>query len=188
MSKGNPGGAGTALIVGGTLLGIIALVAWASPGESSIQVNRPPVPPPPGPTPQGTDAAVAAAIAAAQAAFNTGPGEPMQPPQTPVPQNAGSGMLLPNPAPLQQGRRYRSRLELGALESDLATPERIRGQFETLGFSNVVVYTALNQVPPGWPAQALANATGRSRWVEGTWSQPSQTVTKPSQIQNAWTV
>lgn len=175
----------TALIVGGTLLGIIALVAWASPGESSIQVNRPPVPPPrpPGPVP-GTDAAVAAAIAAAQAAFNTGPGEPMQPPPQVM---QPSGMLLPNPAPLQQGRRYRSRLELGALESGLATPERIRSQFETLGFSNVVVYTALNQVPPGWPAQALASATGRSRWVEGTWNQASQLVDKPSQIQNAWT-
>ena len=176
----------TALIVGGTLLGVLALVAWASPGESSIQVNRPPAPPPPGPTPQGTDAAVAAAIAAAQAAFNTSPGAPMQPPPPQAANGQMSGQLLPNPAPLQQGRRYRSRLELGALEASLATPERIRSQFETLGFSNVVVYTAPSQVSPGWPQQAFANVTNRSRWVEGTWSEPSQMVAKPSQIQNAW--
>ena len=180
----------TALVIGGTLLGILALVAWASPGQSSIQINRPPVPPPPppGPPPPSTDAAVAAAIAAAQAGFANFPGAPMPPPAPPAqPQNMGSGQLLPNPAPLQQGRRYRSRLELGAFEAGLATPERIRSQFESLGFSNVVVYTIPNQVPAGWPPQALANATSRSRWVEGTWSQLSQTIARPSQIQNAWT-
>ena len=188
MSRRNPGGAGTALLIGGGLLGVLALLAWASPGQSAIQVNQPPRPPlpPPRPAPEGTDAAVAAAIAAAQAAFNPGtPGFP--PPVTPDPTMQPSGQLLPNPAPLRQGARYRSRLELGALEAGLATPERIRSQFESLGFSNVVVYTMLNQVPPGWPPQALANATGRSRWVEGTWNQPSQSIVKPPQIQNAWT-
>ena len=179
-----------ALIIGGGLLGVLALLAWASPGQSAIQINQPPRPPPtpPGPSPEGTDAAVAAAIAAAQAAFANIP-VPASPGSTvdPGPQMQPSGMLLPNPAPLRQGARYRSRLELGALEAGLATPERIRSQFESLGFSNVVVYTMLNQVPPGWPPQALANATGRSRWVEGTWSQPSQSIAKPPQIQNAWT-
>ena len=178
-----------ALIIGGGLLGVLALLAWASPGQSAIQVNQPPrpPPPPPRPTPEGTDAAVEAAIAAAQAAFSNFPGAPMQPSQPPPQEPQMSGQLLPNPAPLRQGARYRSRLELGAFQVALATPERIRSQFETLGFSNVVVYTAANQVPPGWPPQALANATARSRWVEGTWNQPSQTVARPSEIQNAWT-
>ena len=179
-----------ALIIGGGLLGVLALLAWASPGQSAIQINQPPrpPPPPPRPAPEGTDAAVAAAIAAAQAAFNNFPGAPMQPSQPPQqPSGQMSGQLLPNPAPLRQGARYRSRLELGALEAGLATPERIRSQFESLGFSNVVVYTTAAQVPLGWPPQALANATGRSRWVEGTWNQPSQSIAKPPQIQNAWT-
>lgn len=187
---GNPGVPG-ALIVGGTLLGILALVAWASPSESSIQVNRPPPPPPPpprppGPTPvPGSAEAIAAAVEAAlggAGASERGTPPPAGQAQGQVP----AGAVLPNPAPLMQGRRYKARLELSGLES-LASRETVKNQFESLGFANVVVYMSANELPPGWPQLALANATSRSRWAEGTWNQPSQSISRPPQIQNAWT-
>ena len=178
----------SALIVGGTLLGILALVAWASPSESSIQVNPPPRPPPPPPRPspppgsaEAIAAAINAALAAAAASEAGTPGNgTMNPPAAP------SGAILPNPVPLIQGRRYKARLELSGFES-LASREMVKGQFESLGFANVVVYMTPNELPPGWPQQALANVTSRSRWAEGTWNRASQSIARPTQIQNAWT-
>lgn len=185
------------LLLSGLGLGVLAVIAIASPGKSTIYVNPPPQPPgpkPPVPNQQGIDEAVAAAVAAAQAAYANFPGAPTPPPgQTQMPQQTPSGMLLPNPAVLVQGQRYKSRLELGALEASFATKDAIRNQFESLGFANVMVYTSLNELPPpsagqaAWPPLALANATSRSRWVEGTWNQTTQSVAKPPQIQNAWT-
>ena len=184
------------LLLSGLGLGVLAVIAIASPGKSTIYVNppptppgpKPPVPPRPAGQAQGIDEAVAAAVAAAQAAYANFPGAPTPSPgQTQMPQQTPSGMLLPNPAVLVQGQRYKSRLELGALEASFATKDAIKSQFESLGFSNVAVYASLNELPAGWPQQALANATSRSRWVEGTWSQTTQSVAKPPQIQNAWT-
>ena len=176
------------LLLSGLGLGVLAVIAIASPGKSTIYVNPPPTPPgpkPPVPNQQGIDEAVAAAVAAAQAAYANFPSGSMPPSS---PQNVNMpGQLLPNPTPLQQGRRYRSRVELSAFQANFATPEAIRSQFEGLGFTNVVVYVSPTQVPAGWPPQALANPSARSRWVEGTWSQTSQTIPRPPEIQNAWT-
>ena len=182
------------LILGGLGLAVLGILAIASPGRSTVIVNPPPVPPGPRIPPEpgtlpapGVNEAIAAAVAAAQGAYENFPGSPMIPPNGGMPQQIPSGLLLPNPAVLMQGQRYKSRLELGAFQAALATKDAVRQQFETLGFSNVVVYASLNELPPGWPQQAVANATGRSRWVEGTWAQPTQSVAKPSEIQNAWT-
>lgn len=183
------------LIAGGALLGLLALAAWSSPAQSSIQVNRPPPPPPrpripAPPTPPrapplpGSAEAIAAAVEAALggAAASEGQGQPtMQ--ATPQLQ---SGVLLPNPAQLIRGQRYKARLELGGFES-LASREMVKNQFESIGFSNVQVYMTPAELPPGWPQGALANITNRSRWAEGTWNQSSQSVNRPAQIQNAWT-
>ena len=97
-----------------------------------------------------------------------------------------SGLLLPNPAPLMQGQRYKARLELTGLQA-YGSREQIKSTFEGLGFSNAVVYMTQSELPAGWPGLALANVTSGSRWAEGTWNQASQTVTTPAQIQRAWT-
>lgn len=184
---GNPGVPG-ALIVGGTLLGILALVAWASPSESSIQVNPPPRPPPPPPRPPPPPGSAEAIAAAVEAALGgAGASERGTPPPAGQAQGqAPAGAVLPNPTPLVQGRRYKARLELSGFEA-LASREMVKSQFESLGFANVVVYMSANELPPGWPQLALANVTSRSRWAEGTWNQASQSIARPPQIQNAWT-
>lgn len=177
-----------AVVLGGLALGL-GLLVWAasSGGESQIVVNpppgpRPPLPPLPGGTPQDPYAAAAQAVAAAAAAAGGGVG-----PQTSAPEQF---TLLPSPAPLQQGRTYKARLELGALESSLASKAAVKSQFESLGFGNVTVYTTPQEATAAsaWPPGALANPSSRSRWVEGIWSKPSDTIEKPSQIQNAWAV
>ena len=188
------------LILSGLGLGVLAILAIASPGKSTVYVNPPPTPPDPrlpsgpgpGTPPPSVNDAIAAAIAAAQGAYANFPGAPIPPTAQPngqgqMPQQIPSGLLLPNPAVLVQGQRYKSRLELGVFQASLATKDAIRNQFEALGFSNVIVYASPNELPPGWPQQALANATARSRWVEGTWNQTTQSVAKPPEIQNAWT-
>ena len=184
------------LVVGGALLGLLALAAWsAPPAQAGTQPARPP-PPPPRTTPTtprapatppipGSAEAIAAAVEAALggAAASEGQAQPTMTQPTPQLQ---SGVLLPNPATLTRGQRYKARLELGGFES-LASREMVKNQFESIGFSNVQVYMTPAELPPGWPQGALANITNRSRWAEGTWNQQSQSVNRPAQIQNAWT-
>lgn len=184
---------------------LIAAFAYSSPAESKVLVNKPPTPPnkPPKPPlpparrpgdlgpPAGSGAsdAIAAAIAAAQGAAGGGGGgggggEGLVPPQ--------AGMLLPNPAPLVQGQRYKARLELSGLQA-YGSREQIKSTFEGLGFSNAVVYMTQSELPPAsggtsaWPGLAMANVASGSRWAEGTWNKPSQVVTTPAQIKYAWT-
>jgi hypothetical protein len=95
-------------------------------------------------------------------------------------------MLLPNPAPLVQGQRYKARLELSGLQA-YGSREQIKSTFEGLGFSNAVVYMTQSELPTGWPGLALSSVASGSRWAEGTWNKPSQAVTTPAQIKNAWT-
>lgn len=183
----------------GTLgLAIAGILAYASPAQSNVQVKPGPGPgplppakrpgnlPPGGTTPpanqtpeEAAAAAIEAALGGAQGATSPGASMPSSPPKIP------SGLLLPNPALLIKGQRYKSRLELSTVES-FASNDMIRLQFEGLGFTNVQV----SQTPPpqgSWPALAYQNITTKSRWVEGTWNSNSQTVPQPSQIQNAWT-
>lgn len=191
----------TVLVVGGIGLGILALLSFASPAKSAVIINKnpgtpgrtppsplPPAPRPPtneqpGQSPSEANAAVEAAIAAAQAAAGNPTGAPagqQMPPQIP------SGLILPNPALLIQGQRYKARLQLAGLEG-LASRDMVKASFERIGFSNVVVYSSLSELPPGWPQGALANVDNGSRWAEGTWNSATQMLTRPSQIQNAWT-
>lgn len=180
----------TILILGGVGLGVLALLAYASPAESNIQVNpqRGPLPParrpgdlpPPETTVPGAAEAIESALAALGGAAST-PGTPMTPSAIP------SGLILEFPALLIQGQRYKSRLQLSGLTAGLAPRDLIKSTLEGTGFSNVTVYMTRNELPAGWPAQALANVDNGSRWAEGTWSAPTQTVEKPSNIQNAWT-
>lgn len=186
-----------ALIGIGIGVGIIGLLVFAGPAQSNIVVNKGPAPPLPprrpgepparrpgdlGPAPGSIAAdAIEAAIAAAQNAGGGG-GEPVSP------QGGGmlSGLLLPNPAPLVQGQRYKARLELSGLQA-YGSREQIKSTFQDLGFANATVYMNQNELPAGWPGLALANVTSGSRWAEGTWNQASQAVATPPQIQRAWT-
>ena len=194
--------ANKALIGIGIGVGILGLLAFASPARSNIVVNRgpaPPLPPPRrpgepparrpgdlGPAPGSVAAdAIEAAIAAAQ-----GAGAGLAAPGLPALQQQGAGMLsgllLPNPAPLVQGQRYKARLELTGVQT-YGSRAQIKANFEELGFANVTVYMTQNELPAGWPGLSLANVTGGSRWAEGTWNQASQAVPTPPQIQRAWT-
>jgi len=183
-----------ALIGIGIVAGIVGLFAFASKAESKIVVNPGPKPPLPparrpgslGPAPGSVAAdAIAAAIAAAQNAGGGGGGAVEQP-ASPAGGGMLSGLLLPNPAPLVQGQRYKARLELSGIQA-YGSRAQIKSTFEDLGFTNTTVYMSQAELPAGWPGLALANVTSNSRWAEGTWGQASQAVTTPPQIQRAWT-
>lgn len=178
------------LWIGGLGLLVAGIVAWSKPGQSNIQVNKSPEPLPPARRPvepiltptEAAAAAIESALGGAAAVINpTGqaPGTVMQP-QIP------SGLILENPALLIQGQRYKARLQLSGLQG-LAPRDTVKNTFQGLGFSNVVVYMNRGELPTGWPQAALTNADNGSRWAEGTWNAPSQTVTRPPEIQNAWT-
>lgn len=190
---------GKALLGIGIGVGIIGLLAFAGNAQSNVVVNRGPAPLPPrrpgappvrrpgdlGPAPGSVAAdAIAAAVAAAQGA-GAGGGGGVQPASPP---GGGmlSGLLLPNPAPLVQGQRYKARLELTGLQA-YGSRAKIKSTFEDLGFANATVYMTQAELPTGWPGLALANVTSGSRWAEGTWNQTSQSVATPPQIKNAWT-
>jgi len=167
-------------LLGATVLGVLIYSAKA---ESKIQNNAPPPPPPPPPPPLGPppyggaslDAGVAAAMAAAMAASQPGP------------QNAGF-RLLPDPVPLTQGRTYKARVELSGLQT-LASNDMVKASFEGLGFSNVrVISNPIELVTANWPPEGTFGMTPNTRWIEGVWNQPSQTIPKPSEIQSAWEV
>jgi hypothetical protein len=107
-------------------------------------------------------------------------------PQALIPQIApGTPNYLGDPSTLQQGQRYRAKLELTGFQS-LASAPMIAQQFQTLGFSNPIVYMDSSQLPADWPALTAVGATANSRFVEATWSQPTNTIPRPPQIQLAW--
>lgn len=179
------------LLVGGLGVLGVGLLAWAvSTPQSNVQVNPGPLPPARRPAdlppPADLTPAEAAAAAIAAALGGAGAGVGPQTPGTTMQPQIPSGLILPDPALLIQGQRYKARLQLSGLEG-LASRDMVKNSFQELGFSNVVVYTNRNEVPPGWPQAALANADNGSRWAEGTWTATTQTVAKPRQIQNAWT-
>jgi hypothetical protein len=107
-------------------------------------------------------------------------------PQALIPQIApGTPNYLGDPSTLQQGQRYRAKLELTGFQS-LASAPMIAQQFQTLGFTNPIVYMDASQLPADWPALTTTNATANSRFIEATWSQPTNTIPRPPQIQLAW--
>jgi len=176
------------------LLGVagVGAIAYAASAKASPEPS-PPLPPGPPRPPQGPspnqpganpDDVAAQALAAALAAASASQGQPNQP-GNPAVSSMMSGTLLPNPAPLVQGQRYKARLELSGLEQ-LGGRDDIKKAFEGFGFSNVLIYMNQAELPPGFPPMALAGIDSGSRWAEGTWNQPSQTIPKPQQIQNAW--
>ena len=107
-------------------------------------------------------------------------------PQALIPQIApGTPNYLGDPTTLQQGQRYRAKLELSGFES-LASASMIAQQFQTLGFSNPTVYMDVSQLPSDWPTLTAVNAGPNSRFVEGIWGRPTATIPRPPQIQLAW--
>lgn len=171
----------TVALAAGGLLGLFFLAGRAQAKPSTPQNPPLPSPKPPSPGQGGVADATAAAIAAAIAAAQGGGTRPGAFSMTLPP-----GTLLPNPAPLVQNTRYVARLELTGLDK-LGTRDQIRQMLESQGFQNVTVYMTEQEVPAGvFPAAALQNITGGSRWVVGMWGQASQSFQKPAQIQAAW--
>jgi hypothetical protein len=107
-------------------------------------------------------------------------------PQVLIPQIApGTPNYLGDPSTLQQGQRYRAKLELSGFET-MASAAMIANQFQTLGFSNPTVYMSAGELPQDWPALTAVNAGPNSRFIEATWSKPTNTIPRPPQIQLAW--
>jgi hypothetical protein len=107
-------------------------------------------------------------------------------PQALIPQVApGTPNYLGDPSMLQQGQRYRAKLELSGFET-MASAPMIANQFQTLGFSNPTVYMSVAELPSDWPTLTAVNAGPNSRFIEATWNQPTATIPRPPQIQLAW--
>ncbi len=103
----------------------------------------------------------------------------------PSPSPGASVAYLGNPLVLENGRRYRARIELTGMEASFATSSAVKSTFEKQGFSDVQVY---KDSPAGWPADATA-APGKGTWfTEGTWGAGNVSVARPAQIAKAWAV
>ncbi len=85
--------------------------------------------------------------------------------------------FLGDPMSLEQGKKYRARLELSGLER-LASREQLASAFAAQGFEGVNAFLSARELPGDWPVITSQAPTENTRWVEGVFARDSTRVAR----------
>jgi hypothetical protein len=172
-----------------TVAMIVTAATTGSPTVDAITIASPPVP-------AGIPATVPrTAITTTVRGSGTLPSQPVVPPPAP-----GGNVIPPlpnpipsvlptdlgNPVPLKQGQHYRARIQLDGLTALAATPTAVAQQFQGMGFTDLHVYGASDQLPANWPAGTVIAPSNSTYYVEGTWGGADTQLPRPPEIVYVW--
>lgn len=93
-----------------------------------------------------------------------------------------------DPIVVEEGKRYRVRVDLSGPVSWVASKEKVKAYAEGRGFRDVNVWTGEDRVPSGWPPEVFGGELDEDVYfVEGTATR-AQRIARPSQVRFAWEV
>lgn len=105
---------------------------------------------------------------------------------TPPPAPQGIVFLDGGVIPVENGKRYRARLELSTFEAMAANEQLVAAQFASLGFENVQAFHHASDLPGDWPKETTGGDLSKAWFVQGDWRKPDASFPRPPQLARAW--
>lgn len=100
-----------------------------------------------------------------------------------------SSLVVGDPLSMRQATYYRGRLNTAsglAPFSESSTREQIAQGLAVLGFDNVKVFMASNELPSNWPSDTAQGAPASARWFSARWAQNTMSLPRPAAFELAW--
>lgn len=112
----------------------------------------------------------------------------VKPGSSPAPSAPAGGIVFLDGAsiPVENGKRYRARLDLSTFEAMAANENLVAQQFAALGFENVQAFHNPGDLPGDWPKETTGGDVSKAWFVQGDWKKPASSFPRPPQLSRAW--